>query len=78
MRAARSTPFESDSTNMTNSTTIAVVGLGYVGLPLAVEFGKHYRTIGFDLSQAKIDAFNVPKALTTIAAAASTAAVVPQ
>ena len=31
-------------------TTIAVVGLGYVGLPLAVEFGKKYRTIGFDLS----------------------------
>ena len=43
--------------NMTNSTTIAVVGLGYVGLPLAVEFGKQYPTIGFDLSQAKIDAY---------------------
>jgi UDP-N-acetyl-D-galactosamine dehydrogenase len=38
-------------------TTIAVVGLGYVGLPLAVEFGKKYRTIGFDLSQAKVDAY---------------------
>ena len=36
---------------------IAVVGLGYVGLPLAVEFGKKYRTIGFDLSQAKIEAY---------------------
>jgi len=36
---------------------IAVVGLGYVGLPLAVEFGKHYPTIGFDLSIAKIDAY---------------------
>jgi UDP-N-acetyl-D-galactosamine dehydrogenase len=34
-----------------------VVGLGYVGLPLAVEFGKHLPTIGFDLSQAKIDAY---------------------
>ena len=34
---------------MTNSTTIAVVGLGYVGLPLAVEFGKQFPTIGFDL-----------------------------
>jgi UDP-N-acetyl-D-glucosamine/UDP-N-acetyl-D-galactosamine dehydrogenase len=42
---------------MTDSTTIAVVGLGYVGLPLAVEFGKRYPTIGFDLSQAKIDAY---------------------
>jgi UDP-N-acetyl-D-galactosamine dehydrogenase len=37
--------------------TIAVVGLGYVGLPLAVEFGKTHRTIGFDLSQRKIDAY---------------------
>jgi UDP-N-acetyl-D-galactosamine dehydrogenase len=35
-------------------TTIAIVGLGYVGLPLAVEFGKKFRTIGFDLSQQKI------------------------
>ena len=42
---------------MTDSITIAVVGLGYVGLPLAVEFGKIYPTIGFDLSQAKIDAY---------------------
>ena len=38
-------------------TTIAVVGLGYVGLPLAVEFGKKYPTIGFDLSAAKVDAY---------------------
>jgi UDP-N-acetyl-D-galactosamine dehydrogenase len=37
--------------------TVAVVGLGYVGLPLAVEFGKRYRTIGFDLSAAKIAAY---------------------
>ncbi len=35
--------------------TIAVIGLGYVGLPLAVEFGKQYRTIGFDINQARID-----------------------
>src|SRR3954466_6175963 len=38
-------------------TTVAVVGLGYVGLPLAIEFGKKYRTIGFDVSQDKIDAY---------------------
>jgi len=38
-------------------TTIAVVGLGYVGLPLAVEFGKKYKTIGFDLSTQKIEAY---------------------
>lgn len=35
-------------------TTIAVVGLGYVGLPLAVEFGKIFRTIGLDLCAEKI------------------------
>jgi UDP-N-acetyl-D-galactosamine dehydrogenase len=38
-------------------TTIAVVGLGYVGLPLAVEFGKKFRTIGFDLSAEKIESY---------------------
>ncbi|MCW5622792.1 MAG: nucleotide sugar dehydrogenase, partial [Burkholderiales bacterium] len=37
--------------------TIAVVGLGYVGLPLAVEFGKKVPTIGFDLSEQKIRAY---------------------
>ena len=36
---------------------IAVVGLGYVGLPLAVEFGKKFPTIGFDLSTEKIAAY---------------------
>ena len=36
-------------------SVVAVVGLGYVGLPLAVEFGKKTRTIGFDLSQRKVD-----------------------
>jgi UDP-N-acetyl-D-galactosamine dehydrogenase len=36
---------------------IAVIGLGYVGLPLAVEFGKRYPTIGFDLSEQKIRAY---------------------
>ena len=33
---------------------IAVIGLGYVGLPLAVEFGKKYQTLGFDINQARI------------------------
>ncbi|MCW5627189.1 MAG: nucleotide sugar dehydrogenase, partial [Burkholderiales bacterium] len=36
---------------------VAVVGLGYVGLPLAVEFGKKFTTVGFDLSLAKIEAY---------------------
>ncbi|MDR2113234.1 MAG: nucleotide sugar dehydrogenase [Candidatus Accumulibacter sp.] len=38
-------------------TTVAIVGLGYVGLPLAVEFGGKWRTIGFDLSADKIAAY---------------------
>jgi len=38
-------------------TTIAIVGLGYVGLPLAVEFGKKFPTVGFDLSAAKVAAY---------------------
>ncbi|MFN9192274.1 MAG: nucleotide sugar dehydrogenase [Pseudomonadota bacterium] len=36
--------------------TIAVIGLGYVGLPLVVEFGKQVRTIGFDIATAKVQA----------------------
>ena len=36
-------------------TKIAVIGLGYVGLPLAVEFGKRYLTIGFDVNRSRID-----------------------
>jgi UDP-N-acetyl-D-glucosamine/UDP-N-acetyl-D-galactosamine dehydrogenase len=39
------------------SRVVAVVGLGYVGLPLAVEFGKKYETIGYDLSEAKIASY---------------------
>jgi UDP-N-acetyl-D-galactosamine dehydrogenase len=37
-------------------TTVAVIGLGYVGLPLVVEFGKQLRTIGFDIARHKVDA----------------------
>lgn len=36
------------------SKFVAVVGLGYVGLPLAIEFGKKYKTVGFDVSLEKI------------------------
>jgi len=35
--------------------TIAIVGLGYVGLPLAVEFAKQYRTIGFDINEKRVN-----------------------
>ena len=34
---------------------VGIIGLGYVGLPLAVEFGKQRRTIGFDINQTRID-----------------------
>ena len=37
-------------------TTVAVIGLGYVGLPLVVAFGKQMRTIGFDIAQHKVAA----------------------
>lgn len=37
---------------------LAVVGLGYVGLPLAVEFGKQRSVVGFDIHQPRIDALN--------------------
>ncbi len=34
---------------------IAIIGLGYVGLPLAIEFGKKYRVVGFDINKARIE-----------------------
>jgi UDP-N-acetyl-D-galactosamine dehydrogenase len=37
------------------SKSVAVVGLGYVGLPLAVALGDHFRVIGFDISRARIE-----------------------
>ena len=37
---------------------IAVIGLGYVGLPLAVEFAQKHPTIGFDISQSRIEELN--------------------
>ena len=49
-----STPTQTESLSV---KTIAVVGLGYVGLPLAVEFGKQLRTIGLDLAADKIEAY---------------------
>jgi UDP-N-acetyl-D-galactosamine dehydrogenase len=42
-----------------NVKTIAVIGLGYVGLPLAVEFGKVRPVIGFDINASRIDALRV-------------------
>jgi UDP-N-acetyl-D-galactosamine dehydrogenase len=36
------------------TTCIALIGLGYVGLPLAVEFGKHHDTVGFDINASRV------------------------
>lgn len=38
-----------------NERKIAVIGLGYVGLPLAIEYGKKYRVIGFDVNKARVE-----------------------
>jgi UDP-N-acetyl-D-galactosamine dehydrogenase len=44
--------------NGLSNVKLCIVGLGYVGLPLAVEFGKKYRTIGFDLNSNRVDELN--------------------
>lgn len=41
--------------SISNKPKIAIIGLGYVGLPLAVEFGKKFKTIGFDINSNRID-----------------------
>ena len=38
----------------TDNLTLAVIGLGYVGLPLAVEFGKKRPVIGFDINEKRV------------------------
>ena len=40
--------------NKISEKKIAIVGLGYVGLPLAVEFGKKYHTVGFDINEERV------------------------
>jgi UDP-N-acetyl-D-glucosamine/UDP-N-acetyl-D-galactosamine dehydrogenase len=40
---------------------IGIIGLGYVGLPLAVEFGKKFPTVGFDINQARVDELTAGK-----------------
>ena len=37
------------------NSKIAIIGLGYVGLPLAIEFGKKYKVLGFDINKARIE-----------------------
>lgn len=43
------------------NSKIAIIGLGYVGLPLAVEFGKKNTVVGFDINQARIDELRAGK-----------------
>ena len=47
-----------------NEPRICIIGLGYVGLPLAVEFGKKIPTVGFDLNQRRIDELSTGKDVT--------------
>jgi UDP-N-acetyl-D-galactosamine dehydrogenase len=41
-----------------SQSRVAVIGLGYVGLPLAVEFAKKFAVVGFDINQVRIDGLN--------------------
>lgn len=49
----------SQTSSVSVGEEVAVVGLGYVGLPLAVEFGKKFKTTGFDISQEKVAAYQL-------------------
>ncbi len=42
-----------------NDYKIAIIGLGYVGLPLAIEFGKKFKVLGFDINQSRIEELNL-------------------
>jgi UDP-N-acetyl-D-galactosamine dehydrogenase len=44
-------------TSYITQKTVAVVGLGYVGLPLALAFGRKMKTIGFDISEPKLASY---------------------
>src|SRR5690606_22287674 len=46
---------KNNSNSSVDNAKIAVIGLGYVGLPLAIEFGKKYDVLGFDINQSRVD-----------------------
>jgi UDP-N-acetyl-D-glucosamine/UDP-N-acetyl-D-galactosamine dehydrogenase len=52
----RDTSGNADIMKHLDNCRIAVIGLGYVGLPLAVEFGRFFDTLGYDINTARIDA----------------------
>ncbi len=45
---------ENNSSKIVENTRIAIIGLGYVGLPLAVEFAKKYSVVGFDINETRV------------------------
>ena len=47
--------------NISNETIVCVVGLGYVGLPLAKAFAKSLKVVGFDINKDKIKGLKVKK-----------------
>ncbi len=54
----RNTEYRTQSTltkHTMNNHKIAIIGLGYVGLPLAIEFGKHYDVLGFDINLERVE-----------------------
>src|SRR5512145_1184284 len=49
-------PIRINTMHTPDDIKLAIIGLGYVGLPLAVEFSKHRPVVGFDISQGRISA----------------------
>ena len=47
-----------------NNKKIAIIGLGYVGLPIAIEFGKRYSTLGYDINRCRIKELKLFKDIT--------------
>ena len=45
--------------NLKLDFNIGIIGIGYVGLPLAVEFGKIYKTIAFDTNKQRVNRLNI-------------------
>lgn len=62
---------------MESKETIAVIGLGYVGLPLAVEFAKQYKVVGFDTNPRRVDELRTGNDRTLEVEAAVLKAVLP-
>ena len=64
MRINETIPDKDISMQLNPSPTVALIGLGYVGLPLAVEFGKQINTIGFDIKPGRVSELKEGKDIT--------------